>query len=77
MGAPSPKKRTPKRKTTINDPVWKTGYEEGWRDCRKDALDFLETEYMNPLITRDSDEAKAILEVARKLSQHIGVEIQW
>lgn len=76
MGAPSPRKKR-SRKSSINDPVWQAGYEEGWIDARKTVLDFLEVEFMNPLIAKDSPEAQAALELAKRLAEELKVNHLW
>ena len=72
MGAPSPRKRP--RKSPINDPVWKAGYEEGYLTALKKSLDYLEIEFMNPLIDKDSPEAQASLDLAGRLAKHLREE---
>jgi hypothetical protein len=58
----------------INDPdlaTYRAGVEEGKRITRSKILTHLEEAYMNKEVTRDSLEAKAILNVARGVSEYI------
>ena len=47
------------------------GRREGKEALRKEVLDFLQREYMNPNITRGDGKASAILEVTRGLSEYL------
>lgn len=47
------------------------GFTEGKEALRKEAMDFLEREYMSRQINRGDGKASAILEVTRGLSQYL------
>lgn len=54
--------------TSVDDPIFNAGVEEGRQQVRKEVLSHLEEQYMSNDIARSSPEAVAILDVAKSIS---------
>lgn len=55
--------------------LYQQGVEDGKVMWHKEMLGYLEKKYMDPSISRDSDEARAILEVVKDLSRFMKLNV--
>jgi len=58
-----------KPKVRIDDPVWIAGRNEGREKMRRAVLTHLEEKYMDGSVTRNSPEARALLQLSAELAE--------